>query len=104
MQDRLVNRIFAEYSLVLPKPEAPQPTPEVHDIALNGLPLMIVQRGQSVQRSRGAPSPNRFINVVSAQAARFRFSPDSGRIAASHRSATKSADARRSAADGGELR
>jgi hypothetical protein len=29
-----------------------------------------------------------------AQAAHFRFLPDSGRIAASHRSATKSADAR----------
>jgi hypothetical protein len=28
-------------------------------------------------------------------AARFRFSPNSGHIAASHRSATKSADARR---------
>jgi hypothetical protein len=28
-------------------------------------------------------------------AAHFRFSPDSGRIAASHRSATKSAEARR---------
>ena len=38
------------------------------------------------------------------QAAHFRFSPNSGRIAASHRSATKSADARRGAADGGELR
>jgi hypothetical protein len=34
----------------------------------------------------------------------FQFAPDSGRIAASHRSATKSADARRGAADGGELR
>jgi hypothetical protein len=43
------------------------------------------------------------INVVSsAHAARFRFSPDSGRIAASHRSATKWADAR--TAHGGELR
>jgi hypothetical protein len=41
---------------------------------------------------------------LQAQAARFRFSPNSGRIAASHRSATKSADARRGAADGGELR
>ena len=39
-----------------------------------------------------------------AQPAHFRFSPDSGHIAASHRSATKSADARRGAADGGELR
>jgi len=39
-----------------------------------------------------------------AQAAHFRFCPDSGRIAASHRSATKSADARRGAADGGKLR
>ena len=38
-----------------------------------------------------------------AQAAHFHFSPDSGRIAASHRSATKSADARRGAAVGGEL-
>jgi hypothetical protein len=39
-----------------------------------------------------------------AQAAHFRFSPDFGHIAASHRSATKSADARRGAAHGGELR
>jgi len=38
-----------------------------------------------------------------AHAAHFRFSPDSGHIAASHRSATKTADARRGAADGGEL-
>jgi hypothetical protein len=38
------------------------------------------------------------------QIARFRFSPDSGRIASSHRSATKSADVRRGAAVGGELR
>jgi hypothetical protein len=38
------------------------------------------------------------------QAARFRFSSDSAHIAASHRSATKSADARRGAADGGEFR
>jgi hypothetical protein len=35
---------------------------------------------------------------------RFRFSPNSGHIAASHRSATKSAVARRDAAVGGELR
>jgi hypothetical protein len=39
-----------------------------------------------------------------AQAAPFRFSPNSGRIAASYRAATKSADARRGAADGGKLR
>src|ERR1700731_4792650 len=39
-----------------------------------------------------------------AKAAHFHFSPDSGHIAASHRSATKSADARRGAAHGGELR
>ena len=38
------------------------------------------------------------------QIARFRFSPNSGHIAASHRSATKSADARRGVADDGELR
>ena len=38
-----------------------------------------------------------------AQAAYFRFSPDSGRIDAWYRSATKSADARRGAAVGGEL-
>ena len=44
------------------------------------------------------------INVVQAQPAHFRFSPDSGQIATSHRSATKSADARRGAAHGGELR
>ena len=34
----------------------------------------------------------------------FRFSPNSGRIAASYRSATKSADARRGAGHDGELR
>ena len=39
-----------------------------------------------------------------AQAAHFRFSPDSGHIAASDRSATKSVDARRGAAVGCELR
>jgi hypothetical protein len=38
-----------------------------------------------------------------AEPAYFHFSPDSGHIAASHRSATKSAEARRGAADGGEL-
>jgi hypothetical protein len=38
-----------------------------------------------------------------ATAIHVRFSPDSGRIAASDRSATKSADARRGAAHGGEL-
>ena len=38
-----------------------------------------------------------------AQAAHFRFSPDSGHIAASHRSATKSADARRGVAHAGEF-
>jgi len=38
--------------------------------------------------------------LFQAQAAHFRFSPDSGHIAASHRSATKSADARRGAAHG----
>jgi len=41
--------------------------------------------------------------LFQAQAAHFRFSPDFGHIAASHRSATKSADARRGAALGGEL-
>jgi hypothetical protein len=40
----------------------------------------------------------------SAQAAHFHSPPDSGHVAASHRSATKSADARRGAAHGGELR
>src|SRR4029078_3032122 len=37
------------------------------------------------------------------QIARLRFSADSGHIAASHRLATKSADARQGAADDGEL-
>jgi len=43
------------------------------------------------------------INVVQAQAAHFRLSPDSGGIAASHRLATNPVDAERGAADGGEL-
>ena len=58
--------------------------------------------------SQKGPPENRVPNGSStsfpAQAAHFRFSPDSGRIASSHRSATKSADARRDAAAGGELR
>src|SRR5580693_8032874 len=40
--------------------------------------------------------------LFQAQAAHFHFSPDSGPIAASHRSATKSADAQRGAAHGEE--
>jgi hypothetical protein len=40
--------------------------------------------------------------LFQAQAAQFHFSPDSGPIAASHRSATKSADAQRGAAHGEE--
>jgi hypothetical protein len=40
---------------------------------------------------------------VRPQAAHFRFSPDSGRIAASHRSATKSAAARRVAVNFAKL-
>jgi hypothetical protein len=44
------------------------------------------------------------INIVSSAAAHFHFSPDFGHIAASRRSATKSADARRGAADDSELR
>ena len=40
--------------------------------------------------------------VINVQATHFRFSPDSGYIAASHRSASKSADAR-GTAHGGEL-
>jgi len=38
-----------------------------------------------------------------AQAAHFRFSPDSGHIAESHRSATKSAEARRLAVNFAKL-
>jgi hypothetical protein len=44
------------------------------------------------------------LNVVSSTRRALPLLPDSGRIAASHRSATKSADARRGAAHGGELR
>ena len=58
--------------------------------------------------SQKGPPENRVPNGSStsfpAQAAHFRFSPDSGHIAASHRSPTKSADARRGAPVGGELR
>jgi hypothetical protein len=46
----------------------------------------------------------RVVNVVSAQAAHVRLSPDSRHSVASRRSATKSADARRGAADDDELR
>ena len=44
------------------------------------------------------------INVVSSASRALPLLPDFGHIAASHRSATKSADARRGAADDGELR
>jgi hypothetical protein len=43
------------------------------------------------------------LNVVSSTRRALPLLPDSGRIAASHRSATKSADARRGAAHGGKL-
>src|SRR5580693_328463 len=46
----------------------------------------------------------RVVNLVSAQAAHVRLSPDSRHSVASRRSATKSADARRGAADDDELR
>jgi hypothetical protein len=52
--------------------------------------------GRVRQQQGAAPS-------FQEQPAHFRFSPDSGHITASHRSATKSADARRGAAHGGEL-
>jgi hypothetical protein len=42
--------------------------------------------------------------VIVSSASRLCFSSDFGHIAASHRPATKSADARRGAAHGGELR
>jgi hypothetical protein len=59
-----------------------------------------------VHLQRDIPSSCRLrvIKSFQAQAAHYRFCADSGHIAASHRSATKSADARRGAAVGGELR
>ena len=63
------------------------------------LGLLIDARGKSQAVSEMGQSTS-----FQAQAARFRFSPDSGHIGASRRSATKSADARRGAADDGELR
>jgi hypothetical protein len=50
----LVDRIVAECRLILSEAQAPQPTPEVHDGALNGLPLVIVRpsrRGQCSSRA-----------------------------------------------------
>jgi hypothetical protein len=54
-KNHLINLVLAEGPLIPFEAKAPQPTPEVHDIALNGLSLMIVQPGQSVQRSCGMP-------------------------------------------------
>ena len=64
------------------------------------LDLTIEERGVSIEAKMSARSSTSF----QAQAAHFRLSPDSGHIAASRRSATKSADARRGAALGVELR
>jgi hypothetical protein len=50
------------------------------------------------------PKSKNCIEAADRMKTAHRFSPDSGHIAASHRSATKSADARRGAAVGGELR
>ena len=46
----------------------------------------------------------RVINIVSRATHALPLLAQSGHITASHRSATKSADARQGAADGGELR
>src|SRR5262245_51877943 len=54
-KNRLVYVILAEDRLILPEAQAPQPDHDVHDGALNGLPLMIVQPGRGVQHSRGLP-------------------------------------------------
>jgi hypothetical protein len=58
-QDRLVYLVLAEYCLVLPEAQAPQPDHDVHDGALNGLPLMIVRTSRRVQRSLRAAPPTR---------------------------------------------
>src|SRR5215831_18756915 len=55
--NRLVYVILAEDRLVLPEAKAPQPTPEFHDGALNGLPAMIVRPSRRVQRSLRAAPP-----------------------------------------------
>src|SRR5215467_5586208 len=41
-QDRFVYLILAECRLILSEAQAPQPHHDVHDGALNGLPIMIV--------------------------------------------------------------
>ena len=56
------------------------------------------------QHRRHHLTSKRAAGAFQAQAAHFRSLPDSGRIAVSHHSATKSADARRGAAVDGELR
>jgi hypothetical protein len=62
-KNRFVYLILAECSLILLKPQAPQPTSErFHEGALNRLPLMIVQPGRRVQR---CSSPKRVNRVIS---------------------------------------
>ena len=65
--------------------------------------VLVALIGQANQM-QGPMSEMRHQRRFEHHAAHFRISPDSGHIAASHRSATKSADARRGAAVGGELR
>jgi hypothetical protein len=60
--------------------------------------------GQHELHQRGDCKGGSRSSSFQAQPAHFRFSPDSRHIAASLRSATKSADARRGAAVGGERR
>jgi hypothetical protein len=54
-KNRLVYLVLAECCLILFEAKAPQPTRKVHDGALNGLPLMIVQPSRRVQRDELTP-------------------------------------------------
>ena len=60
------------------------------------------RRAEVARRRVPLPLPLKVINVVSSASRALPLLAQSGHIAASHRSATKSADARRGAALGGE--
>ena len=60
-EDRLVNVVVAEYRLVLPKAQAPQPDHDVHDGAQSGLRPIIMRSGESVQEAEiGGFSVNQY--------------------------------------------
>ena len=91
-------------TMIVPRPQTASFTDESPLLGQRLSKIAHIQRALQKAKDPARWAPLASSTSFQAQVARFRFSPDSGRIGASHRSATKSADARRGAAVGSELR